>query len=122
MPEASTGPFSLGRSQRLIASGDFARLKTKGRRLAYGTLLLNWSAASTTECRLGVITSRKVGGAVVRNRSRRWVREAFRVHRHELAEVVDLVVVARPSIAKKDFQTVEADLLHLLKIARLLRG
>ena len=122
MPEEFTGPFSLGRSQRLIASGDFARLKTKGRRLAYGTLLLNWSAASTKECRLGVITSRKVGGAVVRNRSRRWVREAFRVHRHELAEVVDLVVVARPSIAKKDFQTVEADLLHLLKIARLLRG
>lgn len=121
MPEAFTGRYSLGRSQRLIASGDFARLKTKGRRLAHGTLLLNWAVSGEAECRLGVVTSKKVGGAVVRNRSRRWVREAFRVHRHELAGVVDVVVVARPSIAKKDFQTVEADLLHLLKIARLLR-
>ena len=63
-----------------------------------------------------------MGCAVVRNRSRRWVREAFRVHRHELAEIVDIVVVARPSIAHKNFQTVEADLLHLLKSARLFKG
>ena len=122
MPEAISRPFSLGRSRRLIASGDFARLKTTGRRLAHGTLVLNWAASNGSECRLGVVTSRKVGCAVIRNRSRRWVREAFRVHRHELAETVDIVVVARPSIAHKDFQTVEADLLHLLRSARLFKG
>jgi ribonuclease P protein component len=46
--------------------------------------------------RLGLSISRKVGGAVVRNRLKRLLREAFRLRQHELAAGIDLIVVGRP--------------------------
>jgi ribonuclease P protein component len=68
-----------------------------------------------------VITARKVGGAVARTRARRLLREAFRLHQLELAQPVDLVLVAQPSIAGKGFVEVERDYLAALRRARLLK-
>jgi len=72
------------------------------------------------QSRLGVITSGKVGGAVVRNRARRLLREVFRLHRHQFSQPLDLVLVARPSIADKDFLEVEKDFLTMLRKTGLL--
>jgi ribonuclease P protein component len=69
--------------------------------------------------RLGVVTSKKVGNAVVRSRVRRLLRESFRLHQHELKGPVDLVLVARPSIVGKKFAEVERDFLRVLKQARM---
>jgi len=60
------------------------------------------------------------GGSVVRSRAKRLLRETFRVHQHELAEAVDLVLVARPSIARRGFAEVENDFLTTLRRAGLL--
>ena len=46
--------------------------------------------------RLGLSVSRKVGNAVVRNRWKRLLREAFRISRQDLPAGIDLIVVARP--------------------------
>jgi ribonuclease P protein component len=48
-------------------------------------------------CRLGLSVSRKVGGAVVRNRWRRLLREAFRLCRRQLPTGLDLVLIPRPA-------------------------
>lgn len=48
--------------------------------------------------RLGVSVSRRVGGAVLRNRWKRLVREAFRLTRPELPDGIDLIVVPRPNV------------------------
>ena len=49
--------------------------------------------------RIGVTVSRKVGGAVVRNRVKRWIRECYPAPADALSRPVDLVVVARPAAA-----------------------
>jgi ribonuclease P protein component len=49
--------------------------------------------------RIGVTVSRKVGGAVVRNRVKRWLRECYRRRRSDFPGQVDVVVVARPAAA-----------------------
>jgi ribonuclease P protein component len=46
--------------------------------------------------RLGVVASRKVGPAVARNRAKRLVREAFRLHPEVFPRGVDVVVIVRP--------------------------
>ena len=81
-------------------------------------LLMEMAGAAT---RLGVITSKKIGSAVVRTRARRLLREAFRLHQHELVRPAELVLVARLSIVGKAFADVERDYLTALRRAKLLK-
>ena len=114
--------FRLGRNARIKQAREFARLKQEGERLAAGCLVANWRKLPLEQrSRLGVVTSRKIGNAVERNRARRLLREGFRLHQHEFVQPVDLVLVARPSIAGKTFASVERDFLTTMRKARLLR-
>jgi ribonuclease P protein component len=111
----------FGRAARIKQSRDFARMRQQGERLVNGCLIANWKPMpATAVSRLGVITSGRIGGAVVRSRARRLLRECFRLHQHELAQVVELVLVARPSIAGRSFAAVEKDFLTTLRKAGLL--
>ena len=120
MPEA--GRLRLRRAARLQQPRDFARVRQQGQRLALGCLIANWHPLPEgTTPRLGVVTSRKIGGAVVRSRARRLLRESFRQHQNELKHPVELVLVARPSIAGRAFAEVEKDFLMVLNRANLLK-
>jgi ribonuclease P protein component len=91
--------------------------------LGSGCLIANWLALpADARTRLGVITSRKIGPATVRNRARRLLRETFRRHQHDLSGPATIVLVARPSIAGKPFAAVERDFLAALRNAGLLRA
>jgi ribonuclease P protein component len=86
-----------------------------------GCLIANWlRLPGGSASRLGVVVSRKVGGSVVRSRAKRLLRESFRLHQHEFTEPLDLVLVARPSIAGRAFAEVEKDFLGTLRRAGLL--
>jgi len=114
--------FKLPRSAHIKLGRDFARIKTDGQRMARGCLAANWAVSPQgTISRLGVITSRRIGKAVQRNRARRLLREAFRLNQHRLACPMDLVLIARPSIAGKSFDEVESDFHRVLSSARLLK-
>jgi ribonuclease P protein component len=108
------------RSSRLKLPGEFARAKAQGRRLVCGCLIANVLPRLPSQTsRLGVVTSKKIGNAVARSRARRLLRECFRLHQRDLARPVDLVLVARPSIAGKKLADVEKDLMGVLRQARL---
>src|SRR5437667_12315098 len=117
-------PKRLGceRDRRIKQSRDFARVREKGARFAGGCLIANWQPLPAgSRSRVGVITSAKIGNAVVRSRARRLLREVFRIHQQELVQPVDLVLVARQSLVSKGFFGVEKDFLTTLRKAGLLK-
>jgi ribonuclease P protein component len=107
---------------RIKQGRDFSRVRQEGRRLVTGCLIANWRRLpAQSPPRLGVVTSRKIGNAVVRSRARRLLREAFRVHQYDLAQPVDMVLIARASIVGKGRADVEKDFLTTLRKAGLLK-
>jgi ribonuclease P protein component len=122
-PDATSPRLRFGRAARIKQGRDFSRVRQQGERLVIGCLIANWQRLPPgSPTRLGVITSGRIGNAVVRNRARRLMREAFRLHQHGLAHPVDLVLVARPSIVGKTFAAVGKDFLTTLRKARLLKA
>lgn len=113
----------LPRGSRVTQNRDFLRIRQQGERLAQGCLVANWNLLPEgAHPKLGVVTSRKIGGAVQRNRARRLLRESFRLHQHDFTRPVEIILVARNSIAGKKFADVEKDFLTTLRRAGLLRN
>ena len=82
---------------RLVDARDFRRLSRSGRRSVSSSfiVLAGKVEREPTGARLGITASRRVGGAVERNRVKRVVREWFRRRRCSLQCDLDLVVIAR---------------------------
>lgn len=114
--------LTLPRDARLRRPADFARVRRQGRRVVRGGFILNWLARPPgARPRVGVVTPRAVGSAVVRSRARRLLREVFRRHQHELAGPVDLVLVARQALTRQDWSAVEREFLAVAAAADLIK-
>ena len=101
VPSRSAAPRRTKRG-RLSRSVEFERVYRQGRSHGSRHFVLHafprdgTAPHPTSEPRLGVSVSRKVGGAVDRNRVKRLVREAFRAEASRLPDGLDVVIVARP--------------------------
>jgi ribonuclease P protein component len=116
--------LTFGQDKRVKRSEDFAQIKSEGRRLAKGSLLANWAEIAGPQgqpLRLGVVTSKSIGGSIERSRARRLIREVFRQNQRMLRRPLTLVLVARQSIVGKGLADVERDFLNLMRQARLLQ-
>ncbi|RJP29376.1 MAG: ribonuclease P protein component [Candidatus Omnitrophota bacterium] len=93
-------------------------LRTRGRS---GTFCVLYSKRTDGPAsRFTVIVSRKIGKAVVRNRTKRRFREVFRRLKSRLEETVDIVVRAKPGIKDATYGEIAGDLVDLLRQKRLL--
>ena len=107
--------------ERLRKRADFLRCYQRGRR-HHGrliTLYVVHRGPSAQHARLGITVTRKVGGAVVRHRVKRRVREIYRrwEHRRQLP-AIDLVVHARPRVREADFAALRSEMIGLLEPLR----
>jgi ribonuclease P protein component len=87
--------FSFDRSRRLLKKIEFDRVFARRRSAGNGMLILYACENNLPHSRIGLVVSRKAGNAVIRNRWKRCLREAFRLARHELPLGLDLVALPR---------------------------
>jgi len=69
----------------------------------------------TTERRIGIIATRRLGNAVKRNQAKRVFRELFRNHKEILPERCDLVVIPHSTFFSQSYSKLELDFLHTCK-------
>lgn len=91
-------------------------MQREGRRYTVPHFVVITRQRQDPPSRLGVTTSRKVGGAPARNRIRRLVREFFRRRRHEILPHRDVLVIARPGAASLLYADVDHQLTRALQL------
>jgi ribonuclease P protein component len=89
-------------------------MQSAGRELACDDSSTGPKAASRTS-RFGISVKKALGGAVVRNRIKRRVREILRRNRTEIPTGWDIVIHPRSSVAQAEFAPLEAELVRLLR-------
>jgi ribonuclease P protein component len=94
-------PQGLPREHRVRGRRDFEKAYEEGKKVVTPEFALFARPNGEPYSRLGVTTTRRLGKAVVRNRARRLVREAFRTHREQIPTGLDLVVVVRPPLLQR---------------------
>jgi ribonuclease P protein component len=110
MPEAG---FDW-RSARLRKHADYQRVYRESRRYSSPSMSYFFRERSTedpagTQPRVGLTAGRVLGGAVERNRIRRRMREAVRLHLNVLPPRVDVVLHPRKTVLDMDFARLERE-------------
>ncbi len=99
-------PWSLtGREQ-------FSSVFRRGRVYFGSVIVLRVMRNDLGSSRLGLVVGKRVGGAVQRNRVKRWIREIVKIR--AIPQGWDVVVIARPNMQGAKYQDVELELQRLL--------
>ncbi len=99
---------------------DIERVRQSGQSRRHPLAILLFQANDQGVSRFGFSASHYVGKAVTRNRARRLLREAVRLHVHQIKPGWDCMLIARRDTAAASFAEVEAAVLQLLERAQLL--
>ena len=108
--------LTFPQSHRMKTPAEFERCYARKRSASDGVLVVYACENDLPHPRLGCSVSKKVGGAVVRNRYKRLFREAFRLAQHELPPGVDFVLIPRGG-AEPTQEAVKQALVKLAKQA-----
>ena len=103
------------------SNSDFRRLYNRGKAVTDPALVIYYTKNRAGICRIGITTSKKIGNAVERNRSRRVIKEAFRKVCPQLDPCYDIVLVARSKTKYLKSTRIEEVMLKIFENEGLLK-
>ena len=125
-PEAADGLIERGthppRLVMLSRPRDFATIQTTGTVRSHPLLVVRTLRTDLENTRFGIATGRKLGGAVVRNRLRRRLREALRALAPSFQPGWDVLIIARPALVNATHGELTEAIARLLRRGGVLEG
>lgn len=108
----------MKRQYRLRRPAHFHRVRSSGSHYDGAVLLLSTAPARQRTTRCGIVVARRLGGAVIRNRIKRRIREILRIHYSSLRPHTDIVVIARArNLATMPYAELNDILINVLRRA-----
>jgi len=111
--------FSFPKRERLLNRADFVNANREGRRHHTAHFSITFRKNGMGVSRLGIVTSKKTGNAVTRNRIRRLIREVYRLHKAHVPQGCDILIAARREAGNLHFWKVREELLDFFTAKRL---
>ncbi|WAC09170.1 MAG: ribonuclease P protein component [Thermodesulfobacteriota bacterium] len=108
--------FSLKKQERITKRSEFLTIYQQG--IRYNTQnfsIIIFPGNKEAIRRLGITVSKKVGGAVIRNRVKRLLREFFRLHKEHLPEASDILFIAKPGSSYLKYSALFKELVDFFK-------
>ena len=105
--------------RKLSKTNEFKKVFSEGRRIEGKNLIIFISKNDYNFNRFGIIVKKETGKAVVRNKIKRWLREAFRLINKKLSPGYDIIVLAKNNIRKSDYFEICHDLENLFYKGKL---
>ena len=101
---------------------EFAALQGAGTVRSHPLLTARFLRTDLETTRFGLATGRKLGGAVVRNRVRRRLREGLRAMAPSFQPGWDVLIIARPAIVETDYRSLVETLRRILQRGGVVGG
>lgn len=106
--------------ERLKKRWEFQRGYRKGQKYWNREFVIYVHHNAFNSTRLGITASKKIGNSVRRNRTKRLIREVFRLSKERIRTGYDIIVVGRTPSIHLDYQRAQKALLYLFRKARIL--
>ncbi len=91
--------FSYTKADRILKRPEFLKLSKHGMKIHSKHFLAIFCPGRYERIRLGITVTKKIGGAVTRNRIKRFSREFFRLNKHSVAGNWDINIIAKKNAA-----------------------
>jgi len=112
--------YKLKKRNVLRKNRQFQDVYRAGRSYANRLAVLYVVASGTDTRRIGFAAGKRLGGAVVRNRVKRLLREVYRLHQAELVLGIDLILVGRQGILGANYEKVAVAVRDLFRRAKII--
>lgn len=106
--------FNFTKSDRLLKRSEFLQLTKYGKSEYNPHFTIKYQDQHRNKSRFGVTVSKKVGGAVTRNRLKRLVREYFRLNKHAITGNLDINIIIKREASQLTSEHFLSSLTHIL--------
>jgi ribonuclease P protein component len=108
------GSFKFTKKERITQPQDFRRVMKSGRRHPSRNFVLFILKNEKTFHRLGIVVKKEIGPATYRNRIKRYIREFFRLHKHQIKGSYDIILMVKKGCLFHQYKEVEKELKGIL--------
>ncbi len=106
---------SLRKPERITSKAEFDELIQKGYRVVKEAFWVHSLGKKREFSRAGFLVGKRIGGAVVRNKIKRLLKETYRLNKDATSGEFDLLIQARPAVKARCFKDIERCWLEVSK-------